>query len=134
MSIIKGQVPNHISSYVQLKGNLTEDARIFGIESGKECVGLKIAAADSYYNAKEEKWEKRETVFHNNVIAMTKNIKNIEELKKGTPVVAEGSISYNSKDGSNGYSINEATFWVTNLEINTFGKVQEEVVAENQSL
>lgn len=86
-----------INNSVTLKGNMGSDARIYLDREGKEFVSVNIATTDSYKNEADE-WVEKKTEWHNimafspTVVALLKN------LKKGSRIEVEGSLSYRPFD------------------------------------
>ena len=87
-----------LNNLVTLIGNMGSEVEIYESKAdGKEFAAVSIATADSYQNDAGE-WIEKETVWHN-VVAFSPSVMEIlKNLKKGTRVKVEGSLSYRPYD------------------------------------
>ncbi len=90
-----------INNSVTLKGNMGSDARTHFDKEGKEFASVNIATTDSYKNESGE-WIEKETVWHNIMAFSPTVIAFLRNLKKGSRIEVEGSLSYRPFDVVNG--------------------------------
>ncbi|MCG8328574.1 MAG: single-stranded DNA-binding protein [Chitinophagales bacterium] len=91
-----------LTNMVTLIGNMGSDAHLLTSQKdGKEFTALSIATTDSYQNDAGE-WVDKETIWHNVVAFSPTVIAMLKNLKKGTRIKIEGSLSYRPYDVVNG--------------------------------
>ena len=91
-----------LTNMVTLIGNMGADAHLLTSQKdGKEFTALSIATTDSYQNDAGE-WVDKETIWHNVVAFSPTVIAMLKNLKKGTRIKIEGSLSYRPYDVVNG--------------------------------
>jgi len=91
-----------INNNVTLIGNMGSEVRIeTSNKDGKEFAAVSLATTDSYQNDAEE-WIEKDTVWHNVVAFSPAVIAIMKNLKKGTRIKVEGSLSYRPYDVQDG--------------------------------
>lgn len=89
-----------LRNQVQLIGNLGQDPEITNLENGKKMAKFSLATSETYKNDKGEKITNTE--WHN-LIAWGKTAEIVEKyLKKGSQIVVNGKITYNSYEDKDG--------------------------------
>lgn len=108
---------------IELHGFLGQDAKV--IESdGKTFVSLRVATTDSYKD-ENDKWQDKESIWHEILVFRPLTVQFAKELKKGNLVDITGSISYRPFKDEQGYTRNQATIVAGYIEKANFDKKDE---------
>ncbi len=108
---------------IELHGFLGHDAKV--IESdGKTFVSLRVATTDSYKD-ENDKWQDKESIWHEVLVFRPIAVQFAKELKKGDLVDITGSISYRPFKDEQGYTRNQATIVAGYIEKANLDKKDE---------
>lgn len=92
---------------IELHGFLGQDAKV--IESdGKIFVSLRVATTDSYKD-ENDKWQDKESIWHEVLVFRPLAVQFAKELKKGELVDVTGSLSYRIFKDEKGYTHSVST-------------------------
>lgn len=108
---------------IELHGFLGQDAKV--IESdGKSFVSLRVATTDSYKD-ENDKWQDKESIWHEVLVFRPLAVQFAKELKKGNLVDITGSISYRPFKDEQRYTRYQATIVAGYIEKANLDKKDE---------
>ena len=108
---------------IELHGFLGQDAKV--IESdGKTFVSLRVATTDSYKD-ENDKWQDKESIWHEVLVFRPLAVQFAKELKKGNLVDITGSISYRPFKDEQGFTRHQATIVAGYVEKASLDKKDE---------
>lgn len=106
---------NNLKNSVQLMGHLGRKPELKTIASGKTLANFSIATSEYHYDDKGEKVT--ETQWHN-VTAWGKLAEIADKyLDKGSEVLLQGKLVYNTYEDKNGQKRTSAEIWANELQI-----------------
>jgi single-strand DNA-binding protein len=82
-----------INNTITLIGNTGSEVRIIESEGKKPFAAVSIATTDSYKD-QDDKWQDKETLWHNIIAFSPSVIEQLKAFKKGTRLQITGSLSY----------------------------------------
>ena len=118
---------NTLKNKVQLIGHLGDDPQFKELEGGRLLAKFSLATNESYKKPDGEKVEK--THWHNIVSFgnTSKFIKDYLDLKKGSEIIVNGKIDYNTYENDAQVKIK-----VTNIVIDDIFKIKDPIVEESK--